>query len=211
MGGAPCGTRGSPSQNNMSTSSKPKTSSPVFSSGRVLSQPTSEHAMTNSSAASNVSLSPPPVESSILSETLSNIDFDDMSESVTASDTASVPMVPWNMHAETKNGRGNTLVTQTYNLVKNTPHLSHTEWRTGRGRLRGRDSGLEGKQNKPTKIKSRPPRKSSLKQAQEPAGITISRDFFLIVALCIGLACALICLTRPFVVSMLTEALSFPG
>lgn len=32
--------------------------------------------------------------------------------------------------------------------------------------------------------------------------LTLARDFFLLVALCIGLACALVCLARPVMTSM---------
>lgn len=73
------------------------------------------------------------VDSSILSDTLSNIDFNDFLglDSDTSSSSDSTPMVPWNMRAGTRNEGGNTLVTQTYSLANNSPRLNHFEWRSG--------------------------------------------------------------------------------
>lgn len=80
------------------------------------------------------------VDSSILSDTLSNIDFLGL-EVDSSSSSASTPMVPWNMRAGTTNEGGNTLVTQAYSLTDNSPHLHHLELRSGRGGRRKRQRG----------------------------------------------------------------------
>ncbi|KAF8630404.1 hypothetical protein AX15_002955 [Amanita polypyramis BW_CC] len=101
-----------------------------------------ENALSDSGT-SNASDTPVAVDSSILSETLSNIDFDGFLEveSDNPSGSESTPMVPWNVRAGTRNEGGNTLVTQSYNLANNRPRLNHFESRSGRGdpRKRRRD------------------------------------------------------------------------
>ncbi|KAM6500639.1 hypothetical protein JOM56_003653 [Amanita muscaria] len=152
---------------------------------RAPSSPPSEHAASSESSPSTAS----PVavnSSSILSAPLSNIDYNRIRGGMEAdtSDSDSIPVVPWNMRAGTKNAGGNTLVTQSYKLATSTPHLTHVEWRNPR---------------------SEPHRQRRMQRGNgkrlHKSGM--SRDFFLLIALCIGLACALICLARPFITSIL--------
>ncbi|KAF8742742.1 hypothetical protein AX14_002544 [Amanita brunnescens Koide BX004] len=172
-------------------------------SARVLPPSLSNAAAKSDCGTSSASDSVVPVDSSILSETLSNIDFNDFLglETDSSSVSISTPMVPWNMRAGTRNEGGNTLVTQAYSLADNSPRLNHLELRSGRGARRKRRQG-NSSPGQAAVAKGKGKRAAHKPSPKGTAGIPMSRDFFLLVALCIGLACALVCLARPVIASM---------